>query len=118
MASADDSIIHLVHTVWSGVLSVLMLVVGWFVRWNWNRIVTELDKKADKEALDVVKQDMDRRHDEMLQVLKEIRDGIANNDREATAVRNALQQSMQSLVGQVGEIKGWIGAQTGKTGVT
>lgn len=117
MASPDDSIIHLVHTVWSGVLTLLLAVVGWFMRWNWNRLVTELDSKADKAALEVVKADIDRRHNETLVVLKEIRDGISNNDREATSqVRNALQQSMQSLVGQVGEIRGWIGAQMGKTG--
>lgn len=117
MANADDSVIHLIHTVWSGALTLLVAVIGWFMRWNWNRIVTELDGKADRETVLDVKADFERRHKETLDMMKEIKEAITKNDAEATQVRNSLSATLQSLVGQMGEIKGWIqGSMNNKAG--
>ena len=93
MAGPDDSLVHLLHTAWSGALTLLVAALGWFMRWNWNRLVTELDSKADKDALEAVEADMNRRHDETLGVLKEIRDTIASNNTEANQARTSMQCS-------------------------
>lgn len=56
----DDNIVHLIHTVWSAALTVF----GGIVVWNWNRLVKEVDSKADKSEVTQLREDLQNRWDQ------------------------------------------------------
>lgn len=69
MAAGDESLVHLIHTVWSGVLTAL----GGLIVWNWNRLVKEVDKKVDRSEITQLREDLRQRWQAQDQVQKESR---------------------------------------------
>jgi hypothetical protein len=80
MANGDDTLIHLIHTLWSAVLSAF----GGLIVWNWNKLSKEVDTKADKTDVGQLRSDLverwrqqDALQAEIRQRLDRIVDGIA-----------------------------------------
>jgi hypothetical protein len=75
MSNGDDSLIHLIHTIWSGALTVLAGALIAIVKWNWTKLsdkVEQIDKgKVDKDALELLRDDLKERwrSQDQLQVL-------------------------------------------------
>lgn len=54
MANGDDSWIHLILEIWTGVLTTL----GGLFWWNFSRMADTLDRKAEKEEVATLREDI------------------------------------------------------------
>lgn len=84
MANGGDSLIHWVHSAW---LAGGTLITGAFmgiVKWNWNRVVKQIDDKADKSEVTQLREDLSARWE--------------TQDRMHTENRGRLDQIYQELL--------------------
>ncbi len=54
---SPDANIHFWQAVWSGVLSVLSIILGW----NWTRLVAQVESKVDRSEFDQFREYLQQR---------------------------------------------------------
>jgi hypothetical protein len=57
MPNGEDSLIHTIHTIWSAILSGMFAILAGIVGMFGRRLLGELDRKADKDDVDQLRND-------------------------------------------------------------
>ena len=103
---ADESLIHLIHTLWSGALTLLVASIGWLLRWNWNKINKEVDLLKQEMDGKVDKIDLKEVADQLREGQKEIMRIIERNNESAKQDRHDLRNLLTPVVTDVAFLKG------------
>lgn len=92
MTEPDDSIIHLVHTLWSAAITGLIAVFWAVVKWNWNKLNTTLDGKVDRSEMDQLRASLKERWDQQDQVAADRDERQEQQHKENRARMDAIYQ--------------------------
>lgn len=97
--SEEDSLIHLIHTVWSAGLTALLALLGGIVKWNWTRLADRVEQIAGLHEDKADKNEVTQMGDRLAKL-------IGDMDTRAQADRTRMANDIQLLVGKVGMIEG------------
>jgi hypothetical protein len=102
----DDNAIHLIHTVWSACLTLLVAAIGWLLRWNWNRINMEVDSMKEKLESKVDKSELKDVVEQLREGQKEIIKSIEKNNEIARDDRHSIRNALAPIALDVAYLKG------------
>ena len=95
--------------VWNAVLTLVVAVLGGFgamIRWNWNKLVNDLNQKADIEDVrrntrelqyKADKDEVDEKHQENIETLREIKEEVKQSAKDGHASRERIYDELGKL---------------------